>query len=225
MPGMRPTRTPYVGRRQRGVTTLIIVSVLFFILALVAAYTNRNMIFEQRTAGNQFRSTLAFEAVEAGVEWTLSMLNNGRIDDDCLSSGDAAQLSFRQRYLNMSADTGLVDPGPAFGADLGARSGRVVSSTGPTGHAVARSTATPRWWSPWGQACSPHSGFASYATSLSGRGWSGWRSTAAPGWMTPASISRPRPWRGRPHAGPRVGGAQERVAGRTLCRNHGAGGR
>ncbi|WP_158289013.1 pilus assembly PilX family protein [Rubrivivax albus] len=116
---MRPTRTPYVGRRQRGVTTLIIVSVLFFILALVAAYTNRNMIFEQRTAGNQFRSTLAFEAVEAGVEWTLSMLNNGRIDDDCLSSDDAAQLSFRQRYLNMSADTGLVDPGPAFGADLG----------------------------------------------------------------------------------------------------------
>jgi hypothetical protein len=110
---------PAARGRQRGVTTLIIVSLLFFILSLVAAYTNRNMLFEQRTSGNQYRSTQAFEAAEAGVEWALAMLNSGRIDADCQPSADAAQTSFRQRYLNMSADTGLVDPGPAFGADLG----------------------------------------------------------------------------------------------------------
>ena len=48
---------------QRGVATLAVVMVLFFIIALTAAYTSRNMIFEQKTSANQYRSTLAFEAV------------------------------------------------------------------------------------------------------------------------------------------------------------------
>ncbi|MBK7062382.1 MAG: hypothetical protein IPH51_18705 [Rubrivivax sp.] len=33
--------------------------VLFFIMSLVAAYTSRNLIFEQRTSANQLRSTQA----------------------------------------------------------------------------------------------------------------------------------------------------------------------
>jgi Tfp pilus assembly protein PilX len=58
---------------QRGVATLIVVLVLFFVVSLVAAYTNRNLIFEQRTASNQYRSTQALEAAEAGLEWAISM--------------------------------------------------------------------------------------------------------------------------------------------------------
>ena len=44
--------------------------VLFFIMSLVAAYASRNLIFEQRTSANNYRSTQAFEAAEAGLEWS-----------------------------------------------------------------------------------------------------------------------------------------------------------
>ena len=96
-------------RAQRGVATLAIVAILFFIVALVAAYTNRNLIFEQRTAGNQWRSTLALEAAEGGVEWTLSLLNSGRIQDGCRPSDDPLQPSFRERFLVVNP-AGMVAP-------------------------------------------------------------------------------------------------------------------
>lgn len=115
--------------RQRGVATLIIVAVLFFIVSLVAAYTNRNLIFEQRTAANQYRSTLAFEAAEAGLEWTLSMLNGGRIDANCAASTSVTDTSFRQRYLTIDDDTGLVDPtGTLVVTPTGASAGTVWPS-------------------------------------------------------------------------------------------------
>lgn len=107
--------------RQRGVATLVVVAVLFFVLALVAAYTNRSMVFEQRTSGNQYRSTQAFEAAEAGAEWALSMLNGGRIDDLCAPSADPARPSFRERYLDIQAvaGTGRVMPQGVLSADGG----------------------------------------------------------------------------------------------------------
>jgi hypothetical protein len=91
---------------------LIVVSLLFFIISLVAAYTNRNLIFEQRTSGNNYRSTQAFEAAEAGVEWALTMLNNGRATLACNATDDVTFTSFRQRYLSIDADTGMVQPLP-----------------------------------------------------------------------------------------------------------------
>ncbi len=78
--------------------------VLFFIMSLVAAYASRNLIFEQRTSANNYRSTQAFEAAEAGLEWALAMLNGGRIDDVCAPSTDAARNAFRERYLLTDAD-------------------------------------------------------------------------------------------------------------------------
>jgi PilX N-terminal len=99
-------------RRERGLASLIVVSLLFFIISLVAAYTNRNLIFEQRTSGNQYRSTQAFEAAEAGVEWALAMLNNGRATLACNATDDATFTSFRQRYLGIDAETGMVQPLP-----------------------------------------------------------------------------------------------------------------
>jgi hypothetical protein len=77
--------------------------VLFFILSLVAAYTSRNLIFEQRTSANQYRASQAFEAAEAGVEWALGLLNGGRIDAACLPTDDPAFEAFRQRYLQVTA--------------------------------------------------------------------------------------------------------------------------
>ena len=49
-------------RPTRGAATLIVVMLLFFIMSMVAAYTSRNLIFEQRTSANQYRSSQAFEA-------------------------------------------------------------------------------------------------------------------------------------------------------------------
>jgi hypothetical protein len=95
--------------------------VLFFLMALVAGYTSRNLIFEQRTGLNQLRSTQAYEAAEAGLEWALAKLNSGRIGDDCQEAGATINnTTFRQRYLTINADTGIVSPrsAPTVGVRL-----------------------------------------------------------------------------------------------------------
>jgi PilX N-terminal len=106
---------------QRGAASLIVVMVLFFLMSLVAAYTSRNLIFEQRTSVNQYRATQAYEAAEAGIEWALAMLNSGRIGADCREVGaGTTDTSFRQRYLTIDAGSGMVTPrvGPTSGTPL-----------------------------------------------------------------------------------------------------------
>jgi len=95
---------------QRGAATLVVVMVLFFIISMVAAYTSRSMIFEQRTGANLYRATQSFEAAEAGMNWALMMLNSGRIDAECRPSASSTDNSFRDRYLNINASTGLITP-------------------------------------------------------------------------------------------------------------------
>lgn len=88
--------------RVQGVAALSVVMVLFFIMALVAAYTNRNLVFEQRISANGYRATKALEATDAGVEWTLAMLNGGRINGNCQPvdpNNPAGATDFRRRYL------------------------------------------------------------------------------------------------------------------------------
>lgn len=95
-------QTPRPGRRSRGVAALTVVMVLFFVMALVAAYTNRNLIFEQRISANGYRATRALEAADAGAEWTLAMLNSGRTTANCTRPGlgaAAGVTDFRSRYL------------------------------------------------------------------------------------------------------------------------------
>ena len=75
----------------------------------MAAYTNRNLIFEQRTAANQYRSTQALEAAQAGLEWAMSMLNSGRVTDTCAASAVATDPSFRQRYLAVDPVSGQIN--------------------------------------------------------------------------------------------------------------------
>ncbi len=103
-------RTFEPARRQLGAASLIVVMVLFFIVAMVAAYTNRNLIFEQRTSANQMRSTMALEAAEGGLQWALGLLNSGRIDSVCRPSTNLANTSFRQRYLDINGENGRVTP-------------------------------------------------------------------------------------------------------------------
>jgi hypothetical protein len=94
---------------QRGAAALALTLLLFFVLALVLAFANRHLVFEQRTATNQVRAAQAFEAAQAGVEWGLAMLNSHqRIDENCLpdNSSNSARL-WRERHLQYDANTRL----------------------------------------------------------------------------------------------------------------------
>ena len=91
---------------QRGAATLVVVMVLFFIMAMMAAYANRNLVFEQRISSNYYRSGLAAETAEAGLEWALARLNSGLIDSTCNADPTQAS-SFRDRYLNIDASRAI----------------------------------------------------------------------------------------------------------------------
>lgn len=99
----RPRPAARTGTPGRGLAALTIVMVLFLIMAMVAAYTNRNLIFEQRTAANTYRGERALAAAEAAVDWTLSLLNSGRIDTQCELDPDGVD-DFRSRYLSVDEE-------------------------------------------------------------------------------------------------------------------------
>jgi hypothetical protein len=94
--------SPSRGNSQRGAAALAVVMVLFFIMAMVAAYTNRNLVFEQRTSANSYRTARSLAAADAAVDWTISMLNGGIIGTTCTSTG--ATDDFRTRYLSVQPD-------------------------------------------------------------------------------------------------------------------------
>jgi len=85
---------------QRGAATLVVTIALLFVMVLTVIYVNRSLLSEQRSAASHARSTQAFEAAEAGLEWAQAQLNSrGRIGADCRPSSDAAATSFRERLL------------------------------------------------------------------------------------------------------------------------------
>jgi len=103
----RPASATPGRRRARGVAALTVVMLLFFVMALVAAYTNRNLVFEKRISANGYRASRALEVADAGSEWALAMLNAGRITANCTRpEPDAAAglTDFRSRYLVSSTD-------------------------------------------------------------------------------------------------------------------------
>ena len=108
MPKRSPgsVRLPSSGS-SRGVATLVVVMLLFFLLALASAYTNRNLIFEQKAAVNQYRATQAFSAADAGLDWAIAKLNAGRVTASC-EAGSDSDISFRNRYLGTFATDGTI---------------------------------------------------------------------------------------------------------------------
>ena len=96
----------------QGLAALTVVMIIFFVMAMVAAYTNRNLVFEQRISTNSYKSARAVDAAEAAVDWTLSMLNGGVLTDNCtapsaaaLAANPSAFSDFRRRYLRIQPDT------------------------------------------------------------------------------------------------------------------------
>ena len=97
--------------RQRGVATLAFAMLLSFTMILVAGFVSRNLVLEHRMSVNQYRSTQAFEAAEAGLEWALAQLNNPqRIGPDCVPVTDVAAISFRERHLSFSHSDSMLAP-------------------------------------------------------------------------------------------------------------------
>lgn len=115
MTSTTPHSTGWQGRSRRaprhGMAALTTVMILFFVMALVAAYTNRNLIFEQRISANSYRANRALAATDAGVEWAIAMLNGGRIDANCRPSTLSGNDDFRRRYLLDSTDPTVPEGG------------------------------------------------------------------------------------------------------------------
>ena len=110
-PRHRAARAPAAQRGAlRGVATVPVVLLLLLGLGILGLYANRGLVFEQRTAANQARSTQAFEVAEAGLEWAGAMLNAvAAIGTDC--QPDTAQTqAFRDRFLSFDATIGNVAP-------------------------------------------------------------------------------------------------------------------
>jgi hypothetical protein len=105
-------------RHIKGTGTLAMLLILLLAASLMLLYANRALIFEQRSAANQWRATQAFEAAEAGRNWVIAQLNQrGEIDATCqpvAAAGTAAANNrFRQRYLSVDAATGRFSPAVA----------------------------------------------------------------------------------------------------------------
>lgn len=99
---LKKTKNKY----QRGAASLIVVSLLLAVMAIIVMFANRTVIYEQKTSANQYRATLAFEAAEAGIEWTQAMLNNQKyITTACTTSTNSSNPRFRNRYLNIKLNT------------------------------------------------------------------------------------------------------------------------
>lgn len=88
--------------RQRGAASLLVTLVLLAATLLGVGFASRGLLLEARMSSNQVRATLAFEAAEAGLEWTLANLNrSARIGADCRPTPGAVS-SFRDRYVAMT---------------------------------------------------------------------------------------------------------------------------
>lgn len=148
--GLMPLPTPRraarrVMARNRGVAALTMVMVLFFIMAMVAAYTNRNLIYEQRVSVNNYRATAAMSAADAGIDWALALLSGGRIDASCAASANVADNDFRSRYVQLQSDGSYTHPNwfdPVFGFNRPMVSACVMTDAGWSCHCPSGSAAT-----------------------------------------------------------------------------------
>ena len=87
-------------RHQTGAASLIVVALLLSIMTIVVTFANRSSVYDQKTSANQYRSTLAFEAADAGLSWAQAMMNTQTyVNNTCGTSTTAGDGRFKTRYL------------------------------------------------------------------------------------------------------------------------------
>ena len=90
-----------------GAASLTVILLLLFAAALTAGAATRTLLVEQRAARQQLHNALAFEAAEAGLEWTVARLNSGApLAADCSAAAAPGDGSFRDRLLAYDSSTG-----------------------------------------------------------------------------------------------------------------------
>ena len=97
-------------RSARGIAALTVVMVLFFVLAMAAAYTNRTLIVDQRSTTNALHAAQAIDATEAGTEWAIAQVNGGRVTSTCTSSTVSTDATVRTRYIELRDDLSYINP-------------------------------------------------------------------------------------------------------------------
>lgn len=85
-----PRRPPSPGRHQQGVSVLLIVALLAFLVGLVAAIVTRSGVQESAIAGNDLRAREAHEAAQAGLEYALAWAGRNPVIRSMSCPGDAA---------------------------------------------------------------------------------------------------------------------------------------
>jgi Tfp pilus assembly protein PilX len=88
---------------QRGAATLVVVMMLFLVMALLAAYANRSVLFEQRVSNSYYRAAMSQEMAEAAIEWTVAMLNGTATDAQCKPVQNGG-IRFADRYLKITPE-------------------------------------------------------------------------------------------------------------------------
>lgn len=96
---------PSLRRRPTGMAALTVVMVLFFVMALGAAYTNRTLILEQRISLGTYRAAKALEASEAALNLALGLMNGGLVNAQCQPSVNPADNDYRlTQYTELPPD-------------------------------------------------------------------------------------------------------------------------
>ena len=109
---MKPAALASPPLRERGAATLVVVMMMFLIMALLAAYANRSLLFEQRISNSYYRASIAQEMSDAALEWTTAMLNSTAVNERCEPVAEGGQ-RFVDRYLKFSAeDRGIKQNAP-----------------------------------------------------------------------------------------------------------------
>jgi Tfp pilus assembly protein PilX len=129
----RLSRSIRADHPERGLAATAAALLLFLAMGIIVAFTNRSLVFEQRTSANQYRYTKAFEAAEAGIEWAVASLNlRDEIRQNCRPESDATVTvapttltasSFRGVHMSVNGNTGAL-------ASLGRSSVCVITATG-----------------------------------------------------------------------------------------------
>jgi hypothetical protein len=97
-------------RRQRGAGSLVVVAILLVVLSVAVIFGNKTILFEQKTSTNQYRSTLAFEAADAGLSWATAMLNKQEYINANCATDTSTSVRFKNKYINVDATTGALSP-------------------------------------------------------------------------------------------------------------------
>lgn len=125
---------------QRGVATIAVALALLLGMTLVAFFTHRNLVLEQRSAIHHDRFARAFELAEGGLAWAGTRLNDPqRLDasPSCVPSV-AGTHSFVERMVAMSA-AGLAPLGGRPGCHVAPDGAVSCSCDMPPGTAAAPS--------------------------------------------------------------------------------------